>query len=218
MSEETTQTPAATGHGVRVFRGDAKIGVPLGLSNRKVTVRWPSDDEWIEYDRQTRLITEQLGDGSSRTITEGEEAASTGLLRKINLNGEPCEEDDAAAVTLMLSRCETGRPDRAGQVIEIPLTILGGIETRHFLRLPTEKELRNFNNSAWSVRNRRRTSEIKADLRLMSKFYDTLTDRAPEGYEDGSGVPVIHKQAVISELLLTINEIKRERDDEVFFE
>src|ERR1700688_3720542 len=81
-----------------VFDGSRKILLKLLSSEgtREVTVRFPSDDEWIEYNRRRKIIIKQLGRGISETVVPDSGEADSVLFAKIR-SGEGPEVDSFEA-------------------------------------------------------------------------------------------------------------------------
>jgi hypothetical protein len=74
--------------------------------------------------------------------------------------------------------------------------------------MPSQKEILDYRRAAVSVVDGRRRQEIRINLRAAGDLYDKLKTGV-DGYV--SEVPIIHKSAVVSELLATF---RSEEDDE----
>jgi hypothetical protein len=183
----------------------------LHPSGKKVCrVRWPSDEEWIEHSARRRVVVSQLSREESVTdIVDGERAAAE-LLSKIRLDkdGPELDEYEAAYVIDRLSRAQVEDCTRADGGVAVALKAPGAV-TRHVLRVPSLAEVVGYRRSfSRIVENRRGKQLLKINLRAAGEFYDKLV-QSKDGYT--SEVPVIHKAAVVTELLVYL-ESEQEGD------
>jgi hypothetical protein len=174
-------------------------------------VRWPSDEEWIEHSARRRVVVSQLSREESVTdIVDGERAAAE-LLVKIRLDNEGPELDEyeAAYVIDRLSRAQVEECQRANGGVGVTLKVPGAA-TRHLLRVPSLAEVVGYRRSfSRIVENRRGKQLLKINLRAAGEFYDKLI-QSKDGY--AGEVPVIHKAAVVTELLVHLES--EQEDDE----
>jgi hypothetical protein len=190
---------------------EIEISVLHPAGKKTCRVRWPSDEEWIEHSARRRVVVSQLSREESVTdIVDGERAAAE-LLAKIRLDkdGPELDEYEAAYVIDRLSRAQVEECQRADGGIQLSLKVPGGT-TRHVLRVPSLAEVVGYRRSfSRIVENRRGKQLLKINLRAAGEFYDKLV-QSKDGY--AGEVPVIHKAAVVTELLVHLES--EQEDDE----
>src|SRR3990172_9526250 len=67
----------------------AEIQLRSAEGNKTVTVRFPTDEEWVERQRRRKTIIKQLGRGISETVIPGSEEADAELLSKLRVGDGP---------------------------------------------------------------------------------------------------------------------------------
>ncbi len=182
---------------------------PDGL--KILSLRWPTDDEWIARESAKKVITRKLPDGSEETTLDSEDA-DLELVEKILT--EPAEVD-AAEATIVVQRLNHALPDLAtleGGLFTVPLEIPGGTTT-HIVRMPTAKERLKWTKSAYHVYDmghKRRRQMI--DLHFVAGLYKAMM-RETVGY--ANGVPVIHQSWVLGAVFDRVE--KEEKDPQNFW-
>jgi hypothetical protein len=191
---------------------EIEVSVLHPSGKKTCRVRWPSDEEWIDHSSRRRVVVSQLSREESVTdIVDGERAAAE-LLAKIRLDkdGPEIDEYEAAYVIDRLSRAQVEECRRAEGGVEVSLKVPGGA-ARHVLRVPSLAEVVTYRRSfSRIVENRRGKQLLKINLRAAGEFYDKLV-QSKDGY--AGEVPVIHKAAVATELLVHL-ESEQEDDEE----
>ncbi len=189
---------------------EIEISVLHPSGKKACRVRWPSDEEWIEHSSRRRVVVSQLSREESVTdIVDGERAAAE-LLAKIRLDndGPELDEFEAAYVIDRLSRAQVQECERADGGVAVSLKVPGSATT-HVLRVPSLAEVVAYRRSfSRIVENRRGKQLLKINLRAAGEFYDKLI-QSKDGYV--GDVPVIHKAAVVTELLVYL-ESEQEGD------
>jgi hypothetical protein len=184
-----------------------KIPSPDGYKSARV--RFPSDIDWVERMAKQRIVIRSLGRSASETEVWNAEEADAELFRRIRLSEDGAEFDqaEASAVIERLSRVQAGEAEREGSTFRIPLSV-PGCDTVHFLRMPSQKQVNGYRKSAVRVIDGRHgRQELKVSLGPSAELYDALMAQPPT--EDGTGaqaydgdhIPIIHKAAVVAELL-----------------
>ena len=197
-----------------LFHSGAKITINLKRENKTVTVRFPEDEEWATRQAGIRTVIQRMGSGST-TRSEGVEKSDAALLNAIRIDGD-ADLDDAQASLIIerLSRADAEEAVPVANGYEIPLRIVGGMLTRHTMRIPSEMEIRKYRRGAFTFVDQRHGRQIlKSNLSAIGAFYDTLNVQAT-GYSDH--VPLMHKVAVITELTQTVDALDAEEDPENF--
>ncbi|HUS96798.1 MAG TPA: hypothetical protein VMX97_08680 [Hyphomicrobiaceae bacterium] len=190
---------------------EIEIRLPAPDGIKTAIVRFPSDEQWSERMRVQRTVIRDLGRGQSETQILGAEEADLALFQavRIDKDGPAFDAAEAAAVIRRLSRADTGEPEREGNAYRIPLTVPGA-ETVHVLRMPSERQLLDYRRSAVRViESRHGRSELRINLTPAAELYDALKQTV-EGYT--GAVPIIHKSAVINELLQELRTLEEEPD------
>jgi hypothetical protein len=226
MSEQETheqhaaETSAAGGADEPVlFAKDLPINIDRFWGDgSRVKLRWPTDAEWMEADRQMKVLTSPAGRGATETRTTGEIEYAEWLARKINANGLELSTDDALEIYDLLSARDVEPAQRRGsREMDIAMTVVGGIETAHRLRVPTKTESRDFGQASVRFKDlRRNIQEASVNSAAFGEFYDKLLIEA-EGYASRADIPIIHKVAVIQELRAAIADSTHVEGNAVFF-
>src|SRR3989304_6859630 len=68
-------------------QGEIKLQSAEGI--KTVTVRFPTDEEWVERQRRRKIIIKQLGRGISETVIPSSEDADAELLAKLRVGDGP---------------------------------------------------------------------------------------------------------------------------------
>jgi hypothetical protein len=195
-----------------VFSIDAEFELKTRSGQTVLVPRFPTDDEWSERNRSIKTMIVKYGKGS-RTVTTGVEEAEEALLAR--LLGNDSYADHAGSLMQKLMRTDADDATAAaGNTYEIKLTVVGGIETVHTLRVPSEREMRSYRKGAFAfIDLRHGKQELKSSLSAIGEFYDLLVTKV-EGYL--GDVPLAHKSAVVIELTATVDALDAEEDPENF--
>lgn len=184
------------------------VKIPSPEGYKVATLRWPSDAEWVDRMANQKTVIRSLGRGSSETQVINAEEVDAELFDKILVSKEiDFDQAEASAAVQRLARADTGEAERDGNVFRIPLSV-PGCETVHFLRMPSQKQVSNYRKAAVRVIDGRHgRQEIKVSLWPSGELYDALMAQPPaeearnaQAYA-GDHVPIIHKAAVVAELL-----------------
>lgn len=197
------------------FDSSAPFEVRLKREKVAVICRYPNDEEWAARLRAITTVIQRMSGGATQTKVNGVEEADAELLAKIRTDGGmELEEGLPSVIISRLNLAEPGEPEMTAAGYRIPLKVAGA-NTVHELRLPTEKEKRRYQRSAYAFIDRRHgKQELKTSLQAICEFYDLLIQQT-EGYS--SPVPAPHKLAVVSELMAAIEADEDEDDPADFF-
>jgi hypothetical protein len=195
-----------------IFSTDAEFEIRLRGGDLYVT-RFPTDQEWCDRNRAIKTVIVRAGAGT-QTKTEGVENADRELLRKIAKSGaEGVDEYQANVLISKLTKAEAREAVAVPEGYEVTLTVVGGIVTKHTLRVPTEKEIRTYRRGAFVfVDLRHGKQELKTSPAAIGEFYDKLLVKN-EGYQ--GDVPLAHKSSAVIELTQTVDALDEE-DTEAF--
>lgn len=199
-----------------MFDTQKEFEVGIRSGGRKVCrLRFPTDAEWCERARAITTVRRFLGRGKSTSETTGAEAANERLFDKIRLDkdGDPFDQAEMAAAIERLERAsvESITPRSSGYSVSLRVPGREGENiTEHVLACPTLSQI-DANEKA-SIRPvlGRRTNEIKVFLEPSGELYDRLIQCKPEEAGYAGAVPIIHKVAVVTELIQHVTE----EDDE----
>lgn len=184
-----------------VFDREGLFTIKLKLCNKSATVRFPTDAEISRRSASIKTVFKRYGQTGRTTDVTGVEQADDALFAAIKESGDELDEYEASSFIGKLLVADVDEPEREGQNYLIPLRVLGGIQTTHKLRIPTEKELRKHNDAAIAMIQRRHGQELKSAPEAYGSFYDKLN----QGFTGYQGeVPLCHKMAAIGELLAAV--------------
>jgi hypothetical protein len=187
-----------------VFDSSRNFEVTLSAEDgrRAVIVRFPSDEEWKEYQRGIRVITRSLGGGRSQTdVPDSEEAAFT-LFRKIEIGGPAAIEPyEAEQVIDTIGRARVDSVERIPGGFRVGLEVPGGLMS-HEQRHPTAKELQRFDRHyAQQTQLPHARTETIVNLAIAEELYDKI-QTAATGY--AGPVPINHKSAIVDAVVKAI--------------
>jgi len=183
-----------------MFNSSKLFRVPIQSGTRKdAVVRFPSDSEFCERARKQRSIRRFLGRGKSEAEAIDSTSIDAELFERIrnDKDGVFFDASEAAAVLGKLERATVESCEREGDDFRIVLKVPGAV-TEHLVRMPTRKEMDRHETASVKVTGARRAQEIRGFLEPSGDLYDAITKEVG-GYE--GSVPVVHKVAVVAEVL-----------------
>src|SRR3989337_1237601 len=126
-----------------VFDAGRQVEIKLQSAegSKTVTVRFPTDEEWVERQRRRKIIIKQLGRGISETVVPGSEEADAELLAKLRVGDGP--EVDGFEATRILEQLSQADVDDALQeagAFRVLVRVPGGL-TAHVMRMPSAKDV-----------------------------------------------------------------------------
>lgn len=188
---------------------EVRVVAPDG--HKTATVKYPSDEQWITRMKAQRTIIHDLGRGQSETQIPDTGEADFAMFDavRVDKDGPTFDSAEAAAVMRRLSLADVGEAVRDGNCFRLPLKVLGA-ETEHVLGMPSERQLLEYRRTAVRIiEGRHGKSEMRIDLAPAGHLYDELK-QSSAGYV--GEVPIIHKSAVVAELVQVLREIEEEPD------
>lgn len=181
----------------------------LSGEEKRCTVRLPTDAEWIERARGIKTIRTPLGRGKSETRAINSEQADLALYEKIRVDGAPdLDQFEASEVISWIEYVRIRESGRDGNRFHVTMRALGVEPLTHVLKIPTKRDTIEYGRESVRVIDQRRSQEIRVSIEPSAALYDRLLDRV-DGYE--GPVPIIHKDAVVVEVL---NLIAAAEDDD----
>jgi hypothetical protein len=210
MSAIASATEETVGKKERVFSRKRifEIPIPSPEGTRIFAVRFPTDEEWCWRARALTAITRNLGRDARRTDVPDELRIAKELVAKI-LHGESREEDieeyTARKILETLGQCELApTQDRIGNVYVIEMIVPGATVT-HRLKIPTQRQIGEFEKSNVTATARRNSTEIKLPLEPTGELWEKIQDGV-SGYDDISSVSILHKDVSVKQVIAQVND------------
>ncbi len=165
---------------------------PEGI--KPITLRFPTDEEWIERESRRKTIIEftATGDTSSTVLDADEE--ETELLRKLCPDSiqDDIEPMEAGRLIdqLKFSAIENEGEGLQGNHLRVALRVPGALTT-HTFRMPSAKELQKYHRNLYDQQpcGKRKVSSIR-NLRFLGELYSKMILECT-GY--AGAAPVIHQ-------------------------
>lgn len=184
------------------------------ISAKTCALRLPTPDEILTYLSSQRSRYRDLGRRRGESIDVPNPGADRRLFEAIRLDKDSgVEWDDAEALYAInqILRHEVGECVRDGQAYRIVVKTMFG-DTTHVLRLPTRKEIAEYQRSFFASRDLpHNETERRFPPEVPCSLYDKIA-QSHAGYDSESVVPPHHKRAVISELMLSLSELEPSLD------
>jgi hypothetical protein len=197
------------------------LKIPSEEGVKEVAVRYPTDDEIIDWRRKKKVVQRGLGRGLFQMEQSKPEQIDVKLAASIRVDEGGPDIDDAESVFIInkLLECEvTERPEREGSALRITMKVLGKLKTVHTLRKPSVKEMLEYQRFRSQVTfGNYNVQEIRINLSAGGDLYDKLKIKV-EGYA-GNDVPVPHKAEAVNVLIQEVqgeeeNVIDPDEDDD----
>jgi len=191
---------------IPVFDSSSNFEVTLSTTAdgpRNPVVRFPSDQEWLDYQRDIRVITRSLGGGRSQTDVPDSEEAALDLFRKIEVTGGAAviEPYEAEQVIDAIGRARVDSVERIPGGFRVGLEVPGGLVIHESVH-PTAKQLQRFDRHyAQQTQLPHNRTETIVNLAIAEELYDKIQTGAT-GY--AGAVPVNHKSAVVDAVVKAI--------------
>lgn len=165
-------------------------------------VRYPTDEEWEWRTSRMKAIRRDLGRGKSQTDIPHPELIDAELLAKIRLDsdGDPFDPAEAQLAIERLGRCAVMDIQREGSNFRIKTRTISDV-TEHLVGIPKAQAVLELRRGTMSPIDSRRGSEIRFSLLPCGALYDQVK---VETVNYANGVPLIHKDAVVYELMAQV--------------
>ena len=173
-------------------------------------MRWPADDEWAAHRKRSKLLMRQLGRGASE-VDNDTSAADLKLYETIKLNGAPpLSQGEATSIIRAIGKAEVVDCRLGADEAEAELQILTG-RVHHTVRIPTMDEVRKLNKTTKYITLQYNSQEVRTSVEAGAALYDACGGKA-DGY--AGSVPNIHKDAVIRQVIIEIEQEAQPNNDE----
>lgn len=178
---------------------------------QKIMVRWPTDAEWCARNRKTRIVTKDLGRQKSQTDTYGLDEANAELVAAIRVDeGDALDPADASEVVRRLETIRVLDSECGGDRVTVNLRAMG-FNLAHVLRFPSGREKQDHFKASIRPYGVKGGREYRQSLEPSGELYDRL-HLSHSGYE--CAVPIIHKEAALSEVFSQIDSLITAGDDD----
>lgn len=187
----------------------------LSGGTKKVTLRWPADSQWAQRARETKVKRRVLGGGRTQREKSTDVEADRTIFDAVHVSGgEAFDEFEKSAAIGKLDVGEVVEVARKDDVFRITLKVVNGLTVSHRLKIPTQRQMFAYQNTAVRVVDQRRTQELQMFLEPSETLWNAVVE-AVEGYADGKqSVPITHKDAAVMELLAVLAEQEDDTDPE----
>lgn len=178
---------------------------------RTCRLKFPPDQQWIERSRKIVLHRDEIAGGKTKMRVLEIEKIDEPFFRKALLpdppdNGQNFDEFEASLALEILSRCDVESGEKADGAITVTARVFGNRSVTHVFQLPRRRHVIEYKRGSLDIVSGTKTTEFKAYLGPSAIFYDALIV-SHEGYAEGSQVPILHKDAVVTEVLRLVNEV-----------
>lgn len=180
------------------FDSNRQIDLKLQSANgaKALTIRFPSDAEWIERQQKRKIIVKQLGRGISDTITPDSADIDLELLKQIRIGEEELDIDEyeASRIIDQLSQADVDDvlPGAASYTVILKVP---GATVSHSMLMPSAKDIFQYRRSfIRSLNLPYNKQQLTINLEAAASLYEKAGAKA-FGYS--AEVPIIHKAAVV---------------------
>src|SRR3989304_1089900 len=180
-----------------VFDADRQVEIKLQSAEgtKAVTVRFPTDEEWVERQRRRKIIIKQLGRGISETVVPNSEDSDAILLAKIRVgDGQEVDGFEATRILEQLSQADVDDVVTEAGTFRVLLRVPGGL-TAHVLRMPSAKDVIEYRRAfARILALPFNKQELTVNLSAAGALYGKLFQQS-EGY--AGAVPIFHQAVAV---------------------
>ena len=180
-----------------VFDAGRQVEIKLQSAEgaKTITVRFPTDEEWIDRQRRRKIIIKQLGRGVSETVVPGSEDADAELLAKLRVgDGPEVDAFEASRILEQLGQADVDDVLPEAGAFRVLVRVPGGI-TAHVLRMPSAKDVIEYRRAFARILDLPfNKQELTVNLGAAGSLYQKLCQGA-EGY--AGAVPVVHQAVAV---------------------
>jgi len=191
----------------------------ISATDKACIVSYPTDEDWCGRVKSQRTIRRSLGRKKAEYDVSPTYDFDAQLLERIRIDkdGDPLDKNEATHVIDRLDRTESLSVEREGGAYRITLKVYGGARVVHVLKVPSQKAADDYYRNSGKTRFEGRNTETRSFLEPSGALYDSLF-AGSEGYAAAEGIaplktiPINHKAAALTEMLLAIAEALSEDD------
>ena len=174
------------------------FNIPGNAGLQKVTLRFPTDQEWLAYHKARKVI-----DKGRETEVKNAAEAELALVGAIAPQAAAdLDVDQRAMICGRLVSSTIEAADIEGPEITIGLRFFGGYTT-HRLKMPSAGQLKRAEAATVPIALNHGRTEYRTNIETIAAIYDDLKVTV-EGY--AAGTPIVHKVAVIRACASAIRE------------
>ena len=180
-----------------VFDASRQVEIKLQSAEgtKTITVRFPTDEEWVERQRRRKIIIKQLGRGISETVIPSSEDADAELLAKLRVeDGPDVDAFEASRILEQLGQADVDDVVPEAGAFRVLVRVPGGI-TAHVLRMPSAKDVIEYRRAFARILDLPfNKQELTVNLGAAGTLYQNLCQET-EGY--AGSVPVVHQAVAV---------------------
>ena len=172
-----------------------EIKLQAAEGTKTITVRFPTDEEWVERQRRRKIIIKQLGRGISETVIPSSEDADAELLAKLRVgDGPDVDAFEASRILEQLGQADVDDVVPEAGAFRVLVRVPGGI-TAHVLRMPSAKDVIEYRRAFARILDLPfNKQELTVNLGAAGTLYQKLCQET-EGY--AGSVPVVHQAVAV---------------------
>jgi hypothetical protein len=173
----------------------------------EVAVSFPTDAQWVERKRKTRILHQQLGRGYTKTQSLADPKTDLKIYEAIRRNGAESLDGDEAGILLdRLQKADTIEVTWDGSGAVVLLSVPHGITVSHtFTAVPNAKQVRKLREESAVLRQLpNNTIETKLHLDAGVRLWQKCGG-ASQSYLNGI-IPALHKDAAIRAVITKHDE------------
>jgi len=193
-----------------VFDASRQVEIKLQSAEgiKTVTVRFPTDEEWVERQRRRKIIIKQLGRGISETVIPSSEDADAELLAKLRVgDGPDVDAFEASRILEQLGQADVDDVVPEAGAFRVLVRVPGGI-TAHVLRMPSAKDVIEYRRAFARILDLPfNKQELTVNLGAAGTLYQKLCPGA-EGY--AGAVPIIHQAVAVKAAIDALEAVFQE--------
>jgi hypothetical protein len=171
---------------------------------KKATVRFPSDEELFQRIKKFKNVRRDLGRGLSQFDVVNLEPVELETFEKIRVDGdsggEAFDEFEAADFMSQLLSADVIDAHRNGANTFVVEMRVPNADVVHTLRMPSQRDLTEYRRESVKSLQAKRHVDVKMTLEPAVRLWDKL-QAGTEGYAEGSGIPVVHKERALLEVM-----------------
>lgn len=183
----------------------------LSGGEKKCSVNYPSDQQWIDLAGKKRSILRRNG---RRVVGNWEDLGDhrrydLELLNEIARDNSAAafDEFEASKAVDRLARSEALAVDRDGDVFHVEMKVFGGASVTHTLRMPSQKQRSEHERATTPLKDSPKGTVMEISLKPSITLWGELGGTV-EGYAEGSGVPCIHKTNAVAAVIQHLTELE----------
>jgi hypothetical protein len=198
---------------------EIEIGMRLAAApgtESKISVRYPTDEEWLKRARARKIIFRRPRSGVRETVPPVPGDADVALYEAIKLNGAPAMTPvEAAKVLDKLASASVTDVRIHGMEAEVDMLVMTGPVTLK-LNVPTADQVFNANRASMHVVELRYDQQqARIDPSPTAHLFNECKGSS-EDYANGD-IPVLHKHEAVRAVIDLLDErLGPKQDDEAF--